>query len=274
MSSPPASSDTPSLRPDSPVEAVASAAGWPETDHAVLNHLRSGDPSEREDAVQQLFAAYSRPIRGYIRHHWPTLSHEEIDDLVTEFATSCLTGEKGHFLTYEPGREGQSVRLRSYLCTILGHFLVSRHRRSNSQRRGGARSFENLDTTQPAPHHETPPSGVCPTDPVHIEVYDRHWAQNILRLAFSKLSSGSTITEEVMAALKPWILADPGDATLKDLARQLGRTHAALRAQLYRLRKEWRKAVREAVGQTVANPDDVDDELRHLAAVLSRQEVE
>ena len=48
----------------------------------------------------------------------------------------------------------------------------------------------------------------------------------------------------------------------------------ALEADLHRLRKEWRLAVRQAVAQTVSHPEDIDDELRHLAAVLSRHPME
>ena len=103
-----------------------------------------------------------------------------------------------------------------------------------------------------------------------IDAYDRHWAQHILSLAFNSLETGTDVTRAALPVLRPWILADPGDATLKEIARTSGRTHAALRAQLHRLRKTWRQAVRDAVAQTVSHPDEIDDELRHLAAVLSR----
>ena len=92
--------------------------------------------------------------------------------------------------------------------------------------------------------------------------------------AFGALETGTPATREALAVLRPWILADPGDATLKEIARGMGRTHAALRAQLHRLRKTWRQAVRDAVAQTVPHADEIDDELRHLAAVLSRHPLE
>ena len=272
MSGPSPSIEAPSLWPAPPDAGAGSDATWPETDHSVLNRLRNGNPANREKALEQLFEAYSQPIRGYIRHHWPSLPHEDINDIFSEFATRCLTGDKAHFLTYEADRPGHhNVRLRTYLCKILNHFLVSHHRRTHALSRGGNQHFESLDTTRPAPHHELPDPDSANERAVSLNAYDRHWAQHILSLAFGTLESSSTIPKEVLAALKPWILADPGDATLKELATELGRTHAALRAQLYRLRKSWRQAIREAVAQTVSHPDDVDDELRHLAAVLSQQ---
>lgn len=254
------------LSPPSPPRA---AQGWPETDHAALLKLQAGSAAEREAALRQLFIAYAQPLRRYIRQHWPLLPEADIDDFASEFTTLCLTGEKAHFLTYDPEREGPRARLRTYLCRILDNYLSNQHRHAHAQIRGGHRSFESLDTTNPAAHQET--SMDCHNPPgVDIDAYDRHWAQHILSLAFRVVDSGTESTRAALPMLRPWILADPGDATLKEIATNLGRTHASLRAQLHRLRKTWRQAVRQAVAQTVTHPDEIDDELRHLAAVLSR----
>jgi RNA polymerase sigma-70 factor (ECF subfamily) len=213
-------------------------------------------------------------LRSYIRQHWPRLPAEDIDDLTTEFTTLCLTGDKAHFLTYDPGRSGAPVRLRTYLCRILDNYLRNQHRHACARMRGGGRQFESLDTTNPAAHQEQA-ADACGNPPgLDTNAYDRHWAQHILRLAFSALEAGSPATREMLPVLRPWILADPGDATLKELASGMGRTHASLRAQLHRLRKAWREAVRDAVAQTVPHPEEIDDELRHLAAVLSRHPLE
>lgn len=241
---------------------------WPDTDHPALTKLRAGSAAEQEAALSQLFKAYAQPLRRYIRHHWPRLPEADIDDLAAEFATLCLTGEKAHFLTYEPDRAGPRVRLRTYLCTVLDNFLKNKHRHANARIRGGDRQFESLDTTNPAAHQERPAEGPGNPADFDTEAYDRHWAQHILSLAFKALEAGSP--KDALPTLQPWILADPGDATLKELAASMGRTHAALRAQLYRLRKTWRQAVRDAVARTVSHPDEIDDELRHLAAVLGR----
>lgn len=243
---------------------------WPETDHPALTKLRGGTAAEKGEALRQLFFAYSPPLRHYIRHHWPRLPEADIDDLTTEFTTLCLTGDKAHFLTYDPGREGPPVRLRTYLCRILDNYLRNQHRHASAQMRGGNRQFESLDTTNPAAHQERAAEDAGLPPEVDTDAYDRHWAQHILRLAFSELEAGTPATREALPVLRPWILADPGDATLKEIARSMGRTHGALRAQLHRLRKTWRQAVRDAVARTVAHPDEIDDELRHLAAVLSR----
>jgi RNA polymerase sigma-70 factor (ECF subfamily) len=247
---------------------------WPITDHHTLEQLRSGSAAEKETALRRLFLAYSQPLCHYIRRHWPLLPASEVDDLTAEFVTQCLTGEKAHFLTYEADRGGGPVRLRTYLCAILDNFLRNHHRSTRTQCRGGDRQFESLDTVCPAAHQDTRAEGTDAAPGVDTEAYDRHWAQHIINVSFLALDKGTPVTREWLPILRPWILADPGDSSLKAIAAEKGCTHNAVRVNLYRLRKAWRQAVRNAVAQTVLHPDDVDDELRHLAAVLSRHPVE
>lgn len=252
-----------------PVSAQA-GENWPQTDHRTLEQLRNGTTAEKEAALQQLFIAYLQPLSQYIRRHWPLLSAWDVDDLAADFITRCLIGEKAHFLAYEPDRSGTPVRLRTYLRAILDNYLRNHRRNTRAQSRGGKLQFEALDPVRPAAHQELNAAGVTSAPGVDIEAYDRHWAQHILNISFLALEQGTPTTREWLPILRPWILADPGDSSLKEIARENGSTHVAIRAHLYRLRKAWRQAVRNAVAQTVSHPDDIDDELRHLAAVLSR----
>lgn len=240
---------------------------WPETDHPALTSLRDGSAAEKEAAFRKLYEAYSPAISSYIHHHWPLLPGADIDDLAAEFTTLCLTGDKGHFLAFDPQR---SVRLRTYLSTILDNFLRNHHRRSQAKMRGGDRQFEPLDTVRPAAHQEAPSEDSGSSAGVDIEIYDRHWAQQLLSVAFNAVENSSPAFREWLPVLRPWILADPGDSTLKGIALETGCTHASVRTHLHRLRKAWRQAIRDAVARTVSHPEDIDEELRHLAAVLSR----
>jgi RNA polymerase sigma-70 factor (ECF subfamily) len=61
---------------------------------------------------------------------------------------------------------------------------------------------------------------------------------------------------------------DPGE--YESLARDLEMTPGALRVALHRLRRTFRDELRQLIQETVANPVDVDDELRYLLAALSR----
>jgi RNA polymerase sigma-70 factor (ECF subfamily) len=42
-----------------------------------------------------------------------------------------------------------------------------------------------------------------------------------------------------------------------------------VKTAVHRLRQRFAAALRDAIAETVADPDDVDDEVRHLMAVLT-----
>ena len=42
----------------------------------------------------------------------------------------------------------------------------------------------------------------------------------------------------------------------------------ALKVAVHRLRERYRELLREEVAQTLASPDDIDDELAHLMAIV------
>jgi RNA polymerase sigma-70 factor (ECF subfamily) len=53
------------------------------------------------------------------------------------------------------------------------------------------------------------------------------------------------------------------------LAAQLAMNEGAVKVAVHRLRKRYRQLLRAEIAQTTAHPVDVDDELRHLFAVLT-----
>jgi hypothetical protein len=52
----------------------------------------------------------------------------------------------------------------------------------------------------------------------------------------------------------------------------LGIAETLVKRQLHNLRQRYRWLLRDEVAHTVANPTDVDDEIRHLCAVLGSGE--
>jgi hypothetical protein len=59
------------------------------------------------------------------------------------------------------------------------------------------------------------------------------------------------------------------DRPQERLAADLKLTEAALKSALFRLRGRYREILRDEVAQTVSDPRDVDDEIRHLLKVVS-----
>jgi len=65
-----------------------------------------------------------------------------------------------------------------------------------------------------------------------------------------------------------YLSGEKGDASYADLATSLGMSEGAIKVALHRLRQRYGELVRAEIAQTVANQEDVDEELRYLFAVL------
>ena len=103
------------------------------------------------------------------------------------------------------------------------------------------------------------------------KLFERRWAQNILENALKRLRS------EYMADSQPETYAilkgfEPGEQTTLsygDAAARLGISESALKSKVHRLRQRHRELVREEIAQTVCTSAEVDQELRHMLAIIS-----
>jgi RNA polymerase sigma-70 factor (ECF subfamily) len=65
------------------------------------------------------------------------------------------------------------------------------------------------------------------------------------------------------------LTSERGDVSYASLAAGLGIAETIVKKQLHNLRQRYRWLLRDQVAQTVENPADIDDEIRHLCAVLA-----
>ena len=70
--------------------------------------------------------------------------------------------------------------------------------------------------------------------------------------------------------LKVFLLGQ-SDAPYAALAREMNTSEGALKVAIHRLRKRYREIFRQEIADTVADPAEVESELRFLAAVLSKK---
>ena len=70
--------------------------------------------------------------------------------------------------------------------------------------------------------------------------------------------------------LKVFLLGQ-SDAPYAALAREMNTSEGALKVAIHRLRKRYRELFRQEIADTVADPGEVESELRFLAAALARK---
>jgi RNA polymerase sigma-70 factor (ECF subfamily) len=222
--------------------------------------VAAGDQAaaEAREPLELLCAAYWRPIFAYLRRHGA--DHEHALDLTQGFFAVLI--EKN----YVGDARRERGRFRTFLLTALQHFAANEADRERALKRGGGTvtvpldglGEDGLERIEPA-HGETPE-----------KIYDRQWARTLIEAGLARLREEMGASERVrrFERLVPFLLGE-NDTGFRQAAADLGMRENAVKVAAHRLRQRLRALLREEVARTVADPDQVDDELRHLLASLA-----
>ena len=74
---------------------------------------------------------------------------------------------------------------------------------------------------------------------------------------------------ELFDHLKIYLTTEKGSIPYRDTAAELNMTEAAVRTAVHRLRRHYRKSLRDEIAQTVATEDQIDEEIDDLFAALA-----
>jgi RNA polymerase sigma factor (sigma-70 family) len=223
--------------------------------------VAAGDPHRKEarSALVYLCENYWYPLYAYLRRRGHPA--DQAQDLTQEFFVRLLEGR------YLDRADPEKGRFRSFLLTSLKFFVADEDDRQRARKRGGGTvmplefsSGEERYQREPA-HDETPE-----------RIFERRWALSMLdrvveRLREEFVQHGSP---DHFERLKVFLLGQ-SDAPYAAMARQMNTSEGALKVAIHRLRKRYRELFRQEIADTVADPADVESELRFLAAVLTRK---
>lgn len=215
-----------------------------------------GETPEARLAFSDLCAAYYAPVVAFL--HREGRDEDTARDLAHDFFARML--EHPSF----DGADPLQGRFRSYLLGALKHFLANRRLHDQRDKRGGGIQPMACDTdiTQ----------GVADdSQPLPDVVFDREWAVSLINRALTTLRDEAEHagTLRDFDTLKPWLTGDMTGCPQATVAAQLGINEGALRVAIHRLRRRFREAIKSEIAQTVRDPADVADELRHFIEVLS-----
>ncbi len=219
---------------------------------------RDGTDTDAQVALESLCQTYWQPLYAYIRHQG--YGPEEARDLTQGFFAELL--EKDLLADVDPERG----RFRSYLLASLRHFLSHARDRDRALKRGGGARTISLDVEAGEAGYEARP--VDATTPE--EVFERRWATTVLERAMDRLrqEAHGSRGESHFDRLKVYLTSEDAQLPYREVARDLGMTEGAVAAAVGRLRRRFGRYLRAEVAEIVADPASVDDELRHLLAVV------
>ena len=84
-----------------------------------------------------------------------------------------------------------------------------------------------------------------------------------------KAELASKNKQELFDHLKIYLTAEKGSIPYRDMAADLNITEGAVRTAVHRLRRRYRKLLRDEIAQTVTTEDQIDEEIDDLFAALA-----
>jgi RNA polymerase sigma-70 factor (ECF subfamily) len=217
-----------------------------------------GESVAAQEALERLCRTYWPSIYSFIRREGRTV--EDAQDLSQGFFARLLERRDFDAVRQEKGR------LRSYLLASLKHFLINERERGMSIKRGGGRALISLDELGAREHSDSEPADFLTAD----HIYERRWALTVLEQALGRLRQEycAASNDRLFDRFKE-LLADEADGISQaTIADELAMTENAVKQAYHRFRRRYRELLREEIAHTVAAPGDIEDELRHLIAVL------
>jgi RNA polymerase sigma-70 factor (ECF subfamily) len=214
---------------------------------------------EAQEALADLCQTYWKPIYAFIRRNgYPP---ERAQDLTQSFFAEFL--EKDYVRSADRSRG----RFRSFLLSAVKHFLSHQRDRAQALKRGGG--FTHLSIDAEAAEIWYAPAAVDNLTPETL--FERRWALSVLERVVAKLKDGFEQTHPAVDfyQLMTFLNGDSGTESYEDWAIKTGASAGSLRTSVYRMRKKYRELLRTEIAETVADPDEIEDEIRFLRAILS-----
>jgi RNA polymerase sigma-70 factor (ECF subfamily) len=236
----------------------ADRARFPTTRWTLISAASDRRPAESHRALTSLCEAYWYPLYVFARRRGH--SPDEAQEHTQEFFARVL--EKDYLDRADPARG----RFRSYLLTCFKRYMLDDAVRSRAQKRGGSASVFSFEISSGEALYLLEPSH----DETPERVYERRWARTVLDCVFSRLRDefASHSRAEQFDKLKLCLQGEP-ETPYAELARDLKTTEGAMKVTVHRLRRRYRDLLRAEVADLVADPAEIDSELRYLITALS-----
>jgi RNA polymerase sigma-70 factor (ECF subfamily) len=248
----------PAARPETSSNAAFPTTRWSQV---VAAGDRDG-PASRE-ALAELCSAYWYPLYAFVRRkgHPP----DEAADLVQGAFLTLLDRDGLAAVAPERGR------FRSFLMVVCTHHMADCRDRDRAAKRGGGRTPISFDRVHAESRYAAEPSDELTAE----RLYERRWATSLLEHAVARLEAEEVAAGKatLVSRLLPTLSGGQGEVRLAAIAAELGMTEGAVKTAASRLRRRFGAIIREEIARTVADPADVEEEVRALFAALARRGV-
>jgi len=217
----------------------------------------SHNPASR-DALADLCQSYWYPLYAYLRRRG--FPQDEAEDLVQGFFAQLL--EKN----YIKAADRERGRFRSFLLASLKNFAANEWDRRTAIKRGGEATTLSIDFEDAEGRYTIEPADERTPE----QEFDRGWAMAQLEHVLERMreEARGDDAHARFELLQGFLTGEGEDIPYKEAADRLGMSEGAVKVAVHRLRQRFGAVLRDEVARTLADPGDVDDEIRHLFAAF------
>jgi RNA polymerase sigma factor (sigma-70 family) len=237
--------------------ANSNAAQFTTTDWSIVLAAGQNLSPESDAALARLCETYWYPLYHYVRRQGN--GPEDAEDLTQQFFARLL--EKNYLAKADRDRG----KFRTFLLGSMKNFLVDEWKRAGRLKRGGGHSFISFDFCKAESRYAAEP--ISESENGYEKQYAVAMVEQVIRALeheYAAVGKGPLLAE-----LKGCIWGEESSASYAEIGRRLNMAEGTVKVSAHRLRQRFGELLRGEVAHTVMLSQEVDDELRHLIAVLS-----
>ena len=230
------------------------------THWSVVLTATGADTTQAQAALEHLCRMYWYPIYHFVRRQGHSI--HDAQDFTQEFFARLLEKK------WIAGADQSRGRFRSFLLMVLKRFLAVEWRRANAQKRAGDRHCLPLPLDTAETRYTREPADTSTPE----QAFEKQWALTLLETVLRELRAEYEQNSKgrLFEVLKPCLMGSRESQPYAALAATLDMSESAVKVAVHRFRERYRERLKAQIAHTVASPADVDNEMRHLIRVLTR----
>ena len=224
----------------------------------VLAAGKKSSPQQKQ-ALETLCQSYWFPLYAYLRRRG--YDTHQAEDLTQAFFAHIL--EKKDLHTADP----KCGKFRSFLLVRLKYFLSDERDRAQARKRGGGKNILSLSIQNAEGQYALEPAIQLSPE----MLFEKSWALTVLERTMGRLEAemADKNKQKLFDCLKVYLTTDKDVIPYQDMAAELKMTEGSVRVAVHRLRRRYRKLLRDEIAQTVGGEDQIDEEMGYLFAALA-----
>jgi RNA polymerase sigma factor (sigma-70 family) len=215
--------------------------------------------TNQKQALETLCQSYWFPLYAFLRRRG--YDNHQAEDFTQAFFAHIL--EKHSLRTADP----KYGKFRSFLLIRIKGFLSDERDRAQAQKRGGGRKILSLSFQNAEGQY-----ALEPADQLSPEMlFEKSWALTVLERTMDQLEAdmAKKNKQKLFGHLKVYLTTEKDVIPYQDTATELDMTEGAIRVAVHRLRRQYRRLLRDEIAQTVGDKDKIDEEMECLFAALA-----